>query len=176
MPGFLDVEHRRNFRIQNAYVPKCCLPQDTPIANTTIDSLALVDIDIADGVVNGISMAGGQSNCSNAHGGIVNVRHSMVLPTFVDLHTHIGEAHTRIAACYPLVCIYSCRTCKCAFYAADKAQTGERSRNIDGTLSGADRSTASDAEFWNQDDVYRCYCTHCMLTLSSYVWCLLLQQ
>lgn len=38
---------------------------------------------------------------------------------------------------------------------ADKAQTGERSRNADGTLSGADRSTASDAEFWNQDDVYR---------------------
>ncbi len=38
---------------------------------------------------------------------------------------------------------------------ADKAQTGERSRNVDGTLSGADRSTASDAEFWNQDDVYR---------------------
>lgn len=41
--------------------------------------------------------------------------------------------------------------------AADKAQTGERSRNIDGTLSGADRSTASDAELWNQDDVYRCF-------------------
>lgn len=42
-------------------------------------------------------------------------------------------------------------------HAADKAQTGERSRNVDGTLSGADRSTASDAEFWNQDDVYRCF-------------------
>ena len=41
---------------------------------------------------------------------------------------------------------------------ADKAQTGERSRNADGTLSGADRSTASDAEFWNQEDVYRCHC------------------
>ena len=41
--------------------------------------------------------------------------------------------------------------------AADKAQTGERSRNTDGTLSGADRSTASDAEFWNQDDVHRCF-------------------
>ena len=103
MPGFLDVEHRRNFRIQNAYVPVCCLPQDTPIVNTTIDSLALVDIDIADGFVTGISVAGGKSNYSNAHGGIVNVRHSMVLPTFVDLHTHIGEAHIGIAASYPLV-------------------------------------------------------------------------
>ena len=38
---------------------------------------------------------------------------------------------------------------------ADKAQTGERSRNADGTLSGADRSTARDAEFWDQEDVYR---------------------
>ena len=38
---------------------------------------------------------------------------------------------------------------------ADKAQTGERSRNADGTLTGADRSTARDAEFWDQEDVYR---------------------
>lgn len=47
---------------------------------------------------------------------------------------------------------------KCVL-SADKAQTGERSRNVDGTLSGADRSTASDAEFWSKDDVYRCCCT-----------------
>lgn len=37
----------------------------------------------------------------------------------------------------------------------DKAQTGERSRNPDGTLTGADRSTAQDADFWNLEDVYR---------------------
>ena len=52
---------------------------------------------------------------------------------------------------------------------ADKAQTGERSRNADGTLSGADRSTAKDAEFWDQEDVYRYIARAmkiCILTLS----------
>ncbi|KAL3148520.1 hypothetical protein ABBQ38_013959 [Trebouxia sp. C0009 RCD-2024] len=126
MPPCLDVGHRRTLRLENAYVPVCCLPQNTPIPNTTIDSLALVDIDIADGFVTGIFADGVRPTYSDAHGGVVNMRHGIVLPTFVDLHTHI-----------------------------DKAQTGERSRNIDGTLSGADRSTASDAEFWNQEDVYR---------------------
>ena len=38
---------------------------------------------------------------------------------------------------------------------ADKGHTCERSRNPDGSLSGADRSTASDAAFWDAADVYR---------------------
>ncbi|KAK9806482.1 hypothetical protein WJX73_001862 [Symbiochloris irregularis] len=50
----------------------------------------------------------------------------MLWPCFCDLHTHI-----------------------------DKSHTCERSRNIDGSLSGADRSTAADAAFWDEDDVFR---------------------
>lgn len=38
---------------------------------------------------------------------------------------------------------------------ADKGHTCERSRNPDGSLSGADRSTAADAELWDADDVFR---------------------
>ena len=38
---------------------------------------------------------------------------------------------------------------------ADKGHTCERSRNPDGSLSGADRSTASDAAFWDSEDVFR---------------------
>lgn len=98
MRRFVDVKNQRNLRIENAYVPVCCLPQSIPLANTTIDSLALVDIDIADGCVTGVFAASDKSTYSNAHGGILNLRHGMVLPTFVDLHTHIGEAHTRAAA------------------------------------------------------------------------------
>lgn len=38
---------------------------------------------------------------------------------------------------------------------ADKGHTTERSRNPNGSLSGADRSTARDAAFWDEGDVYR---------------------
>ena len=38
---------------------------------------------------------------------------------------------------------------------ADKSHTCERSRNPNGSLSGADRSTARDAAFWDKDDVFR---------------------
>lgn len=38
---------------------------------------------------------------------------------------------------------------------ADKGHTTERSRNPNGSLSGADRSTARDAAFWDEADVHR---------------------
>ncbi|KAL0054399.1 hypothetical protein WJX82_008385 [Trebouxia sp. C0006] len=126
MRNFVDIKAHTHLRILNASVPVCCIPKDSSLPSPTIDSLALVDINIVEGKVVGIHAARGSAAYANYDVGIVDLRHGMVLPTFVDLHTHI-----------------------------DKAQTGERSRNADGTLSGADRSTASDAEFWNQDDVYR---------------------
>lgn len=39
---------------------------------------------------------------------------------------------------------------------ADKGHTCERTRNPNGSLSGADLSTAADAELWDAEDVYRC--------------------
>ena len=55
---------------------------------------------------------------------VVDCEEAFVLPTFVDLHTHI-----------------------------DKGHTAERSTNTLGSLSGADRSTAADAAFWSAADV-----------------------
>lgn len=91
MKRFIDVKHQHSLRIEKAYVPICCIPQNTTVTATTIDSLALVDIDIADGIFTGICAAGSGSANPDRDVGIVNVRHGMVLPTFVDLHTHIGE-------------------------------------------------------------------------------------
>ena len=54
----------------------------------------------------------------------VDCEEAFLLPTFVDLHTHI-----------------------------DKGHTAERSTNTLGSLSGADRSTAADAAFWSAADV-----------------------
>ena len=49
----------------------------------------------------------------------------------------------------------SCLAMFCFVHPADKGHTCERTRNPDGTLTGADRSTAADSEFWDQDDIFR---------------------
>ena len=58
----------------------------------------------------------------------------IVMPTFVDMHTHV-----------------------------DKSHTCERSRNEDGSLSGADKSTCEDAAHWTVADVVRRirFCLEC---------------
>lgn len=91
MKRFIDITHQHHLRIKDAYVPACCLPHNISVSDTTIDSLALVDIDVADGLITGICAARGGSVYPDRYVGIVDLRHGMVLPTFVDLHTHIGE-------------------------------------------------------------------------------------
>ncbi|KAK9842487.1 hypothetical protein WJX81_002358 [Elliptochloris bilobata] len=81
-------------------------------------------VEVKDGRINSIDPAGKAAHRDTTP--IVDLRGSMVFPTFVDLHTHI-----------------------------DKSHTCERSRNPNGSLSGADRSTARDAAFWDKDDVFR---------------------
>ena len=56
----------------------------------------------------------------------VDLDGGMCWPTFVDIHTHI-----------------------------DKGHTCERTRNMSGSLAGADDSCAKDEVFWDHDDVYR---------------------
>lgn len=55
---------------------------------------------------------------------------------------------------------------------ADKGHTTERSRNPNGSLSGADRSTARDAAFWDESDVYRRmdFSLRCVLPCSAVAW------
>ncbi len=91
MRHFVDINAQTHFRILNASVPLCCLPTDSSFPSPTIDSLALVDINIVEGKVIGIHAARGSAAYANHDVGIVDLRHGMVLPTFVDLHTHIGD-------------------------------------------------------------------------------------
>ena len=91
MRNFVDIEAHTHLRILNASVPVCCIPKDSSLPSPTIDSLALVDINIVEGKVVGIHAARGSAAYANYDVGIVDLRHGMVLPTFVDLHTHIGD-------------------------------------------------------------------------------------
>ncbi|KAL6782606.1 hypothetical protein ACKKBG_A07455 [Auxenochlorella protothecoides x Auxenochlorella symbiontica] len=128
------------YTLRSAHVPVCCLerlrPEDLEGLQPCVDGLALVDITVNGSKILSITPAGGaaRDQLPNGHAAAhqalpvphVDLRGKMVLPTFVDLHTHI-----------------------------DKGHTCERSRNPDGSLTGADRSTAADAAFWDADDVRR---------------------
>eukprot|EP00887_Chlorella_sp_A99_P002739 scaffold6.g2739.t1 len=128
MERAVHVPPAKHLLLANACVPLACLaaPVDGEAPlDVCIDELARVDIEIKGGKVAGVYPAG--EGWQRCRGAEeVDLAGKMVLPTFADLHTHI-----------------------------DKGHTCERSRNPDGSLSGADRSTASDAAFWDADDVYR---------------------
>ncbi|KAK9817658.1 hypothetical protein WJX72_000267 [[Myrmecia] bisecta] len=123
----IEIPLAPRYWLLNASVPASLAPDFSGKAlEVDLDAVQRVDIEVNQGRIQSIQPAEGPA--SSRKGGVpaVNLRGSMVFPTFVDLHTHI-----------------------------DKGHTGERSRNPNGSLSGADRSTARDAAFWDKDDVYR---------------------
>eukprot|EP00889_Picochlorum_renovo_P000140 jgi/Picre1/27170/NNA_000139.t1 len=102
----------------------------TPVS---VDGIAIVDIEVYDERIVGIYGCGENEEDTYVYAmprwkqrrvDIIDLKGKFLLPTFVDLHTHI-----------------------------DKGHTAERSRNPTGNLSGADRSTAADAAFWDAEDV-----------------------
>jgi len=122
--------------LANARVPAGCLLTSHDASapyEMCVDRLVSVDIEVQGGTVVGVKPATPSSSKSSLlpplmsrRPTIIDLKGKMVFPTFVDLHTHIDKSHTT-----------------------------ERSRNPDGSLSGADRSTAADAAFWDEDDVFR---------------------
>lgn len=132
----IDVPLSTRYVLANAHVPVGSLQGiaiDTHEWNVCIDRLTLVDIEVRAGTIASITPAGhcqkqGAKNRAffNRLQQVIDLHGKMILPTFVDIHTHIDKGHTT-----------------------------ERSRNPDGSLSGADRSTAADAAFWDADDVFR---------------------
>jgi cytosine/creatinine deaminase len=123
---------RTHYILKNAHVPLGCLKGvDHDAFHVCIDRLAIVDIEINNGKIAAILPAGSTYVSPFAAAlalapTVIDLRGKMILPTFVDLHTHIDKSHTT-----------------------------ERTRNPDGSLTGADRSTAADAAFWDADDVFR---------------------
>jgi len=92
------------YLLANAHVPAGCIQGGLPLgAPVCIDNLAEVDIQVVQGKVASLhpasaaaSAAGGHagqraSSSTSAQGPVIDLRGKMVLPTFADLHTHIGE-------------------------------------------------------------------------------------
>jgi len=177
---FIEVPDAAHYWLLGARVPLTCLEGwQAPTAEACLDSTVRVDLEVRNGRIAAIDPA----SCVTHRDGtrIVDLRGSMVFPTFVDLHTHIGAppqgclgSHGSVTgatagcarAAKPAAGLAGSREVfrrACSYGAgytsgaarADKSHTCERSRNPTGSLSGADRSTARDAAFWDRDDVFR---------------------
>ena len=57
-----------------------------------MDSVVLVDVELKDGLVASVTAACNPDTFKKPGVDVVNMREGMVLPTLVDLHTHIGTA------------------------------------------------------------------------------------
>ncbi|MEM7759356.1 MAG: cytosine deaminase [Cyanobacteria bacterium P01_A01_bin.40] len=114
-----------SYWLTNAHIPSCLLDLSSfksPLI-TTREGLCLVNLKIAHGKIEQVT-APGELN-SELTG--IDLQQQIVLPCFVDVHTHL-----------------------------DKGHIWERSPNVDGTFDMAlDRAIADSQKFWEFEDVYR---------------------
>ena len=113
---------RDYYWLKNAHVPQCLITVDN-CPEITREGLCLVDLEIKDGIIGQI-MPSTTENIEHPH---LDLKRKIVLPCFVDLHTHL-----------------------------DKGHIWERSPNLDGTFETALSTAIADAEqYWLAEDVYR---------------------
>jgi len=90
----VSLPRRRHYVLANARVPLGCLEGvDHGAFDACVDRLAAVDIEVKDGKITAIAPAGALSVARSLLGSPMrlDLHGKMVLPTFVDLHTHIGN-------------------------------------------------------------------------------------
>jgi cytosine deaminase len=127
--GFLSQLPEGRFWLRNGTVPETLLVEPLPEgAHADQDGLATLDHLIADGRIAAIRAAGTEPDAAGEDATpAITLDRGMVLPTFVDLHTHLDKGHI-----WP------------------------RRRNPDGTFMGALENVAADrAANWSAEDVRR---------------------
>jgi cytosine/creatinine deaminase len=118
MAGFLDLPRTGALRLVGASVPACLIDGVAP-GEADADGVVRVDLDLRDGRIAAIAPA--QSGAG------VDLAGAMVLPCFVDMHTHLDKGHI-----WP------------------------RAPNPDGSFMGAINSVMADrSRNWSAEDVRR---------------------
>lgn len=98
---FVTLPDALTYTLGNARVPACCIDLHREVQNATdstngvssndwqtcIDGVVSVDIEVSSAHIAAIRPARAAAKGDPAY---LDVRESMVLPAFVDLHTHIG--------------------------------------------------------------------------------------
>ncbi|MEM8718062.1 MAG: cytosine deaminase [Cyanobacteria bacterium P01_G01_bin.39] len=114
-----------SYWLANAHIPSCLLnlPSFNSPLITTREGLCLVNLKIAHCKIEEVTAAGKL----NTELPTLDLQRKIVLPCFVDIHTHL-----------------------------DKGHIWERSPNLDGTFDMAlDKAIADSQQFWEFEDVYR---------------------
>lgn len=127
VPRCVSLPSSSHYVLSNGRVPVGCIEGDT--TGGTQPSVCvdcLAEVDIEVRAGKVAAIYPAGQAASHTRARRVELNGKMILPTFADLHTHIDKGHTT-----------------------------ERSRNPNGSLTGADRSTARDAAFWDEADVHK---------------------
>ena len=124
----LSVLETGSYWLKNAHVPVALLPLGSWQENR--ESLVLVDIYIQAGIIQQVLPAGATSETSQAdisQGEGYDLQQGMILPGFVDIHTHL-----------------------------DKGHSWERAVNVPRTFDNAVTTIRQDAtNHWQSEDLYR---------------------
>jgi cytosine/creatinine deaminase len=116
------IDNCDSYWLLNAHIPLSLLPEKNFQAITR-DGLCLVDLEIERGVIKQVIASGSQ----NVDKQQIDLQKKIILPCFVDVHTHL-----------------------------DKGHIWQRSPNLDGTFNTALETASRDAgRYWHYEDVYR---------------------
>jgi hypothetical protein len=117
---FVALPDASTYTLGNARVPACCIDLHRDVQNATessngintaewqtcIDGVVTVDVEVSGAHIAAIRPAGAASKGDASY---LDVRDSMVLPAFVDLHTHIGRSlQCRATARVHVLCMLRC--------------------------------------------------------------------
>jgi cytosine/creatinine deaminase len=126
IPDFFMLFDSPHYWLRNAQVPASLLVDGAKwkARKILLDNLLLVDIEVRDGSIATMTAAETFSTFSAPS---IDLRRGMVLPCFVDLHTHL-----------------------------DKGHIWQRATNPDGTFESAIATVQKDArKYWTAEDLYR---------------------
>lgn len=126
---FVTPPSAGDFWLRNARIPQCCLDETTRhraviealAAAPFSENLVAADLHIESGKITAIAPVG-----TAAEQPSVDLAQGLVLPCFVDLHTHLDKGHI-----WP------------------------RQGNPDGTFDQALAAVMADAHYWHRDDLYQ---------------------
>jgi cytosine deaminase len=117
----MKIPQVNKYLLKNAHIP-LALIENQRFTEQTREGLCLVDLEITEGKITQII----PPSSPPINTPIVDLKKGLVLPCFIDAHTHL-----------------------------DKGHIWERSPNLDGTFDNALITVKRDAQFWNTEDIYR---------------------
>ncbi len=113
----------KSYWLTNAHIPESLIPENN-YNQKTREGLCLVDVLIEQGKIKQVTPANTVNNNSIEQ---INLHKQIILPCFVDLHTHLDKGH---------IC--------------------ERSPNVDGTFDTALKTAIEDGQkYWQTEDLER---------------------